>query len=190
MRICSQWAISTFVTTFSTKMFQKSSAAELNPFPHIDAFGCLCSIWLFQNMATKEEIAQNKHFSSCHHVFNSIQLLYFHLKGVSNILFGFQSRLLHICCIWERVNKYAFKSWILYQVKNRDDRNASNLIEIKSKYLAIRNLDLTTPYKRSSWIDPILYIKMVYTIGTLDNHCFSISLIYMGYLPCYHKTIQ
>ena len=129
-------------------------------------------------MATKEEIAQNEHFSFCHHVLNSIQLLYFHLKGVSNFFFGFQSRLLHICCMRERVNKYAFKSWILYQVKNKDDRNASNLIEIKSKYLAIRNLDLTTPYKRLFWIDPILYIKMVYTIWTRQSLLLHLAYLY------------
>ena len=38
--------------------------AELvvTPFPHLDAFWCLCSRRFFENMATKEEI--------CHHVFN------------------------------------------------------------------------------------------------------------------------
>ena len=34
----------------------------LNPFPHIDAFCCLCSRWLFENIETKEEIAQNMQF--------------------------------------------------------------------------------------------------------------------------------
>ena len=29
-----------------------------NPFPHIDAFWCLCSRRLFENIVTKEEIAQ------------------------------------------------------------------------------------------------------------------------------------
>ena len=43
-----------------------------NPFPHVDAFWCLCCRGLFENMATKEEIAQN-----------DIQLLFFHLKGFS-----------------------------------------------------------------------------------------------------------
>ena len=35
---------------------------SLNPFPHIDAFGRLCSRWLFENIVTKEEIAQNVQF--------------------------------------------------------------------------------------------------------------------------------
>ena len=35
----------------------------LNPFPHnIGAFWCLSSRWLLENMAIKEEIAQNKQF--------------------------------------------------------------------------------------------------------------------------------
>ena len=34
----------------------------VNPLPHIDAFWCLCSRWLFEKIVTKEEIAQNKQF--------------------------------------------------------------------------------------------------------------------------------
>ena len=34
----------------------------LNPFPHIDAFWHLCSRRLFENIVTKEEIAQNEQF--------------------------------------------------------------------------------------------------------------------------------
>ena len=34
----------------------------INPFPHIDAFVRLCSRQLFENMATKEKIAQNEQF--------------------------------------------------------------------------------------------------------------------------------
>ena len=33
-----------------------------NPFPHIDAFRRLCSRQLFENIVTKEEIAQNVPF--------------------------------------------------------------------------------------------------------------------------------
>ena len=36
--------------------------STLNPFPHIDAFGRLCSRRLFENIVTKEEIAQNEQF--------------------------------------------------------------------------------------------------------------------------------
>ena len=35
---------------------------EINPFPYIDAFGRLCSRRLFENVVTKEEIAQNVQF--------------------------------------------------------------------------------------------------------------------------------
>ena len=68
-RNCLFWACCTFVTTF-----QKSSAADvtesvymrkrvnINPFPHIDAFWRLCSRQLFENIVTKEEIAQNVQF--------------------------------------------------------------------------------------------------------------------------------
>ena len=34
----------------------------VNPFPHIDAFWRLCSRQLFENIVTKEEIAQNVQF--------------------------------------------------------------------------------------------------------------------------------
>ena len=52
---------------------------SFNPFPHIDAFWRLCSRQLFENMATKEEIAQNKQFlllSPCFQLY-SIIILYF-----------------------------------------------------------------------------------------------------------------
>ena len=35
---------------------------SFNPFPHIDAFWRLCSRQLFENIVTKEEIAQNMQF--------------------------------------------------------------------------------------------------------------------------------
>ena len=42
-------------------MWERIKAA-INPFPHIDAFGRLCSRRLFENIVTKEEIAQNMEF--------------------------------------------------------------------------------------------------------------------------------
>ena len=39
-------------------MTEKMLKAEFNPFPHIDAFWHLCSRQLFENIVTKEEIAQ------------------------------------------------------------------------------------------------------------------------------------
>ena len=46
------------------KMATKATNRKfLNPFPHIiDAFWFLCSRQLFENIVTKEEIAQNKQF--------------------------------------------------------------------------------------------------------------------------------
>ena len=43
---------------------------SLNPFPHIDAFWRLCSRQLFENIVTKEEIAQNKQFLLLTNVFH------------------------------------------------------------------------------------------------------------------------
>ena len=46
--------------------YYKSSSVTgvifLNPFPHIDAFGRICSRRLFENIVRKEEIAQNVQF--------------------------------------------------------------------------------------------------------------------------------
>ena len=39
-----------------------ASILTVNPFPHIDAFLRLCSRRIFENIETKEEIAQNKLF--------------------------------------------------------------------------------------------------------------------------------
>ena len=36
--------------------------SSINPFPHIDAFWRLCRRRLFENIVTKEEIAQNEQF--------------------------------------------------------------------------------------------------------------------------------
>ena len=47
-------AVNTFANTFIY--------AQFNPFPHINAFGRLCCRRLFENIVTKEEIAQNVQF--------------------------------------------------------------------------------------------------------------------------------
>ena len=75
----------------------------INPFPHIDVFWRLNRRQPFENKSTKEKLLKMSNFSFCYHVFNSFQLLCFHLKGVYNFVgVCFQSRLLQICCIWER----------------------------------------------------------------------------------------
>ena len=66
---------------------------NINPFPHMDAFWRFCS----------RQKLKTSNFSFCPHVFNSIQLLYFHLKGVSNSFrVCIQSCLRQICCMWEQ----------------------------------------------------------------------------------------
>ena len=81
-RKCSSWATFPIVTMFSTisneyalicRYFPCSHLNSLktvcsrfmfcfNPFPHIDAFWRLCTRRLFENIVTKEEIAQNEQF--------------------------------------------------------------------------------------------------------------------------------
>ena len=49
--------------------------ANVNPFPHIDAFWRLCSRRLFENIVTNEEIAQNEQFLP-------ITVFYFSVNGI------------------------------------------------------------------------------------------------------------
>ena len=61
-----------YCIVFYQNSFKNASAAEasesvcmkemVNLFPHIDAFGRLCSRRLFENIVTKEEMAQNVQF--------------------------------------------------------------------------------------------------------------------------------
>ena len=52
----------THCNDLSSKHLSKTFVYHYNPFPHIDAFWCLCSRQLFENIVTKEEIAQNVQF--------------------------------------------------------------------------------------------------------------------------------
>ena len=45
-----------------TRPWKESSEEALDPFPHMDAFWCLCSRRIFENIVIKEEIAQNEQF--------------------------------------------------------------------------------------------------------------------------------
>ena len=56
----------------------------------------------FENMASKGGIAQ-KLLTFCNHVFNSAQLLYFHLKGVSNLITGHVFKV--VCCTFNVCRK-------------------------------------------------------------------------------------
>ena len=65
---------------------------ELNPFPHKDVSA---ADGVLKTWRQEEKLLKTTNYSFCHHVFNSIQSLYFHLKGVSNCLrVCFQSLLL------------------------------------------------------------------------------------------------
>ena len=59
----SWWAIPPFATMLLA-LFSKDASPEVcfNPFPHIDAFWRLFSRRIFENIVTKEEIAQNVQF--------------------------------------------------------------------------------------------------------------------------------
>ena len=75
----------------------------LDSFPHIDAFWSLCSRQLFENIVTKEEIAQNQQFLLLPRWFpllvigihSIIEIFYFLTKYI-------QSRLLQNCSMRER----------------------------------------------------------------------------------------
>ena len=51
-----------FVWVIREILWRKEQFTPLNHFPHIDAFPRLCSRWLYENLATKERIAQNNQY--------------------------------------------------------------------------------------------------------------------------------
>ena len=70
----------------------------------------------------KKKLLKASNFSFGHHVFNTNQLLFFHLKGFSVLLPRyFQSRLLQICCMWERVkqNPHKFSKEMAFNISNQ-----------------------------------------------------------------------
>ena len=66
--LCSRWLLKTLwqweklLTMYNFSFCPNVFNLILNPFPHIDAFWRLCSRQLFENIVTKEEIAQNLQF--------------------------------------------------------------------------------------------------------------------------------
>ena len=80
-----------------------SSCLLINPFPHINAFWRLWSRQLFENIVTKEEIAQNVQFlllSQCFPLF----VIGYPFNYVDFLCFD-KSRLLQNCRMRKRVNK-------------------------------------------------------------------------------------
>ena len=64
----------------------------LNPFPHIYSFWCLCSRRLFENMATKEEIAQNEQFLLLSPCFQLYLIIVLSFKGSFKFIPGMFSK--------------------------------------------------------------------------------------------------
>ena len=80
--------------TFSVNPDQSSLSDQSKTLS--DAFSKTCR--------QKKKLLKTSNFSFCQHIFNSIQLLYFQLKGVSSLFrVRMQSCLLQMCCMWERV---------------------------------------------------------------------------------------
>ena len=69
---------------------------SINHFPHIEAFGRLCSRQLFENIATKEEIVQNEQFLLSSPCFPHYLIIILSFKGIFLCFcpYFFQSRLL------------------------------------------------------------------------------------------------
>ena len=90
-----------------TNIYGLFSLFYISPFPHIDAFWCPCSRQLFENIGTKEEIAQNKQFLLLPQCFPLLVVGYpFNYK---DFLFFDKSRLLQNCRMRGRVNVFIFK---------------------------------------------------------------------------------
>ena len=83
--------------------FVAAGKSKINPFPHIDAFRRLCSRRLFENIVTKEEIAQNMQFLLFPQCFPLFVIGYPFNYG--DFLF-FDSCLLQNCRMRERVKSY------------------------------------------------------------------------------------
>ena len=63
--------------TFGDAIHAINISIFVNPLPHIKAFQRLCSRQLFENMATKEEIAQNEQFLLLKPVFQLYSMVLF-----------------------------------------------------------------------------------------------------------------
>ena len=72
---------------------------------------------LFENMATKAEIAQNEQFLLLSPCFQLCSIIVPSFKGVSNFVrICFQNRLLHICCMRERERERVHGSYFFFAV--------------------------------------------------------------------------
>ena len=67
----------TFIYIFSKLSAELVYVRRFNPFPHIDAFWRLYSRRILKTWRQKKKLLKTSKFFFCHHVFNSIQLLYY-----------------------------------------------------------------------------------------------------------------
>ena len=74
---------------------------EFYPFPHIDTFWTLCSRRLLKTAWLKEKILKTSNFSIDHNFYNSI--FNYPMFIYRDLPRRYQSRLLQIWCMWERV---------------------------------------------------------------------------------------
>ena len=85
--------------SFSNNVSTVISCIGISPFPLIDAFLRFCSRQLFENKATKEEIAPNEQLIFfCHHVSNSLGTEF-------PIFFGYVFKLHVVCCRFSECGK-------------------------------------------------------------------------------------
>ena len=114
-RNCSKLKFSaSSATMFLTRLFgifRKSSAADNNCIPGRKDFNLnyVCSWYAkvqqttFENIMAKEEISQNEQFLLLPQCFQCEIFFTFLYLGFQFLYLGFQSRLLQICCMWERI---------------------------------------------------------------------------------------
>ena len=96
--------------------------SAFNPFIHIGDFWYLWSSWLYETIVAKEEIAHYEQFlllPQCFQIYSILKILLSFLKIFHIFAYVyFKSRLLQICCMWERV----FKVNMLSEWKHCDKR--------------------------------------------------------------------
>ena len=114
------------------------------PFPHVDASSLTPLMQtVLKTLRQMKKLLKTSNFPFCHHVFNSIQLLFFHLKGFSVLLLNVFNvvscrfdvcgkelkSLLQIRCMWERVKvSVADVLYVRKGVSVRILKQTSNLI--------------------------------------------------------------
>ena len=82
-------------TNYLMNFVFSNSDWNINPFPHIDAFRCLCSRRLLKTLWRKKKLLKASNFFIWHNVFNCIQKVCFHLGRFSIWLFVYTRNVPH-----------------------------------------------------------------------------------------------